>query len=69
MKKPSRKIVFTKLAIIFAAALLAVFGLTRYTARNQVVLASAAGPSPSHTNAPGESNCTACHTDFVLNSG
>jgi hypothetical protein len=69
MKKPSRKIVFTKLAIIFAAALLAVFGFTRYAARQQVVLASATGPSPSHTNAPGESNCTACHSDFVLNSG
>ena len=38
-------------------------------AREQVVLASAVGPSPSHTNAPGEANCTACHSDFVLNIG
>jgi hypothetical protein len=27
------------------------------------------GPPPSYTNAPGESNCTACHTSFDLNSG
>jgi hypothetical protein len=32
-------------------------------------LASASGPSPSHTNAPGEDNCTACHVDFPVNSG
>ena len=31
--------------------------------------ASASGPSPSHTNAPGEDNCTACHVDFPVNSG
>lgn len=31
--------------------------------------ASAQGPSASHTNAPGEDNCTACHTDFPVNSG
>src|SRR5437867_1989713 len=27
------------------------------------------GPPPSYTNATGESNCTACHTSFDLNSG
>ena len=26
------------------------------------------GP-PSHTGAPGEANCTACHTSFPVNSG
>ena len=31
--------------------------------------ASASGPSPSFTNAPGENNCTACHVDFPVNSG
>ncbi len=33
------------------------------------VSASASGPSPSFTNAPGEGNCTACHTSFAVNSG
>jgi hypothetical protein len=33
------------------------------------VEASASGPSASHTNAPGEDNCTACHTSFMVNSG
>ncbi len=31
--------------------------------------ASSSGPSPSHTNAPGEANCTACHVDFPVDSG
>ncbi len=31
--------------------------------------ASAFGPTPTHTNPPGEGNCTACHSDFQLNSG
>jgi hypothetical protein len=31
--------------------------------------ASASGPAPSHTNAPGETNCTECHIDFPVNSG
>lgn len=31
--------------------------------------ASAHGPTPGHTNAPGETNCTACHTEFPVNSG
>ena len=33
------------------------------------VAASASGPTPSHTSAPGEANCTACHSDFPVNSG
>lgn len=33
------------------------------------VAASAMGPTPGNTNAPGEDNCTACHGDFPLNSG
>jgi hypothetical protein len=33
------------------------------------VAASAQGPTPGFTNAPGEGNCTACHTDFSVNSG
>lgn len=33
------------------------------------VKASASGPTPGHTNAPLEGNCTACHTSFPLDSG
>lgn len=36
---------------------------------DEKALASASGPSPSFTNAPGEDNCTACHVDFPVNSG
>ena len=35
----------------------------------QKSIASSSGPSPSHTNAPGEDNCTTCHVDFPVNSG
>jgi hypothetical protein len=31
--------------------------------------ASAFGPSASHTDAPGENNCTSCHADSPVNSG
>ena len=31
--------------------------------------ASAFGPSPSHTDAPGEDNCAECHRSFPVNSG
>ena len=36
---------------------------------DQKAIASSSGPSPSHTNAPGEDNCTTCHVDFPVNSG
>jgi len=32
-------------------------------------LAYSSGPPDGRTNAPGEGNCTACHTSFPLNSG
>jgi len=34
-----------------------------------VVLSFSTGPPDAHTGAPGESNCTACHASFPLNSG
>ncbi len=58
-----------KLTAIFAVSLIAVFGLTNVSSNDMKVSASASGPSPSHTNAPGEANCTACHADFPVNSG
>jgi hypothetical protein len=33
------------------------------------VEASVFGPSPTFTGAPDENNCTACHSDFAVNSG
>lgn len=60
--------VFAKLVVLLIAAVVACFGLAGLP-HERIVSASAFGPSPSHTNAPGEGNCTACHTDFPLNSG
>jgi hypothetical protein len=36
---------------------------------NLVTRASSSGPPAGFTNAPGESNCTACHNSFALNAG
>ena len=65
----SRRILFVKLSVIAVTAILAIFGFQKFTAKYEKVSASAFGPTASHTNAPGESNCRACHTEFPLNSG
>jgi hypothetical protein len=58
-----------KLIAVLAVSLIALIGLTRTSGDYAKVSASASGPSPSHTGAPDEANCTACHSDFVVNSG
>ncbi len=64
-----RKLFFIKLTVILVAVVVAVFGLNRFFVKYEKVSASVTGPSASHTNAPGEANCTSCHTDFPVNSG
>ena len=56
-----------KLAVI--AIFVCLFTILSLVGSRQRAAASAFGPTPTHTNAPGEGNCTACHTDFALNSG
>ncbi len=65
----SRRVAFIKLSVVAVAVIFAVFGFQNFSAGYEKVSASAFGPSPSYTNAPGESNCTACHSTFPLNSG
>jgi len=65
----STRIVFIKLTAIAFASVLAMFCFVNFSARFEKVSASASGPSPSHTNAPNEDNCTSCHTSFAVNSG
>ena len=58
-----------KLVLIFCAAgfgIAAFAGIPREIAG---VSASAFGPAASHTGAPNEATCTACHNSFPLNSG
>ena len=69
MPKALRKIVIAKLSAIAAAVFLAIFGFLSFPHKFEKVSASAFGPSASHTGAPGEANCTACHTSFPVNSG
>lgn len=68
MRKYSRKIVIIKLSFISAAVLVAITGFIA-SADNYRARASVSGPVESHTNAPGEANCTACHSGNPVNSG
>ncbi len=43
--------------------------LAALSALPSLALAFSGGPPDGRTNAPGETNCTACHTTFPLNSG
>ncbi|HEX8265073.1 MAG TPA: choice-of-anchor V domain-containing protein [Pyrinomonadaceae bacterium] len=65
----SRKLVSLKLIIVFVTVILAAAGFAGYSESYERTRASSSGPTPGHTNAPGESNCTACHTQYTLNSG
>lgn len=65
----STKLVRIKLLIIVLTTFSAVFVDLTFAPKTQKVRASVAGPTASHTNAPGEANCTTCHADFPVNSG
>src|SRR6476659_9870786 len=69
MNHPGSSFRTFKLAAIAAAIIIGVLGLTGTPFKVQKISASVNGPAPSHTNAPGEGNCTECHVDFPLNSG
>ncbi|GEM_PF-1498457 len=61
-----------KTALIKLVAI-GVFGVvaigTNLFVERQRTSASADGPSASHTDAPGEDNCTSCHTSYPVNTG
>lgn len=61
------KTTLIKLSFIVIFILIAVLGFL--PGDRQKVDASAFGPSASFTNAPGEGNCTACHTSFTVDTG
>jgi hypothetical protein len=60
---------YVKLGAVCVVLCIGLFGFAGVSVHNTGVKASAFGPSASHTNAPGEDNCTACHASFPLNSG
>src|SRR5262245_57986052 len=67
MRIVTGKAAFVKASIVLAAVFC--FGAFTFFNAEKKAAASASGPSPSHTNAPLEDNCTACHTSFPVNSG
>lgn len=58
-----------KLLGVFGVAIIAVLSIVDFSPSHSRVKASVSGPSPSFTNAPLEGNCTACHSDFGVNTG
>src|SRR5438132_1003849 len=69
MHTSKRRLLIIKSGVLIVGVLIGVFGIAGYFSYGRPAEASASGPSASHTNAPGEDNCTACHTDFAANSG
>ncbi len=69
MRSASRRSILVKTAAIAAAILFAVLGFAGFPGFYQNASASRLGPTPSHTNAPAEANCTVCHVDFPVDSG
>ena len=67
MKDPVRPSGAVKLIIV--SVVTGVVTLIALTGGREKAAASASGPSPSFTSAPGEDNCTACHTQFPVNTG
>ena len=60
----------SKIKVVIVAFAFLLFGVALFSnGLSKKTNAASAGPSPSHTNAPGEDNCTSCHTSFVVNSG
>jgi hypothetical protein len=55
--------------VLIFATLVCVLALGGHFSREYEASAASSGPSASHTNAPGEDNCTSCHTSFPVNSG
>jgi len=69
MKIGIKKLSVFKFSIIMTALVIAMAGSINYSTYHMRARASASGPAPTFSGAPGEANCTACHTDFPANSG
>jgi hypothetical protein len=58
-----------KITAITVVTLVGFAGFFGFSNGIEKTSASGSGPSASHTNAPGEDNCTSCHTTYTVNSG
>jgi hypothetical protein len=69
MQAGSSKSFYIKLSVISLAIFFALFVFLGLKPSYQQTKAASSGPSASFTNAPDETNCTACHTSFPINTG
>ncbi|MBK7707175.1 MAG: VCBS repeat-containing protein [Acidobacteria bacterium] len=67
MKRSYSNVFVAKVGVVLVCALVSLVGFQGYFERR--IDASASGPTASNTGAPGEANCTACHSEFTVNSG
>ncbi|HLM02117.1 MAG TPA: choice-of-anchor V domain-containing protein, partial [Pyrinomonadaceae bacterium] len=65
----TRKLVWLKLSVIGLVGCIAAIGFFGFFNNFNRARASAFGPTPGSTGAPGEASCTSCHTDNPVNSG
>ncbi|MFL6467800.1 MAG: FG-GAP repeat domain-containing protein [Pyrinomonadaceae bacterium] len=69
MKKSSFRRLSLKLTVVAFLLIVAILGFGKFPGSKTQISAASSGPPSSHTNAPGEGNCTSCHVSFPLNSG
>lgn len=65
--RQSRRLLVVPIAFAIAISIGVLSFTSSYTPYRAT--ASSSGPSPSFTGAPNETNCTACHSTFAVNSG
>ena len=69
MKNVAHRPMMAKLVLVALTSAFGIVALSGALSGNASIDAASSGPSASHTNAPGEDNCTACHTSFPVDSG
>ncbi len=69
MKNRQSRRILIKAAVTACAVLFCLGALLQSSFRSEKAAAASSGPSPSYTGAPSESNCTACHSTFLVNTG
>ena len=69
MKPSTNYIKRLKSVFLGLALMLAGYCFYDFSGNPNTVSANSSGPPNPYTNAPGETNCTACHNSFTVNSG
>ena len=69
MRKSAISATSLKLAVVAFTAVVAFFGFYAAFNRSFSAKANSSGPPTTNSGAPGEQNCSSCHSDFAVNTG